>query len=138
MTQNVISITTSRYISKATIRQINEAVADKTIDGIFFHPDSLFKCTIDILVSEPEVICMEKIVSAPEPMPGKGNGTSRYRGVYWDKEANKWRAQISFKGKKKLKRFENELEAALQYDEWALEVRALGGKTYLNFEKVAK
>lgn len=138
MTQQVITLKAGRYITNDTINRINEAVADKILGGIFFYPDSLFMCSIDILVSDPEVVEVEKIINIPEPSPGKGNGTSRYRGVYWDKKCKRWRAQLSHKGKRKMKRFDSEIEAAKQYDEWAKEVRVLGGKAYLNFEKVAK
>ena len=98
--------------------------------------------TYTVVTEDPQVIevekIVEKIVQPPEPIPGKGNGTSRYRGVYWDKDASKWRAQLSYKGVRKLKRFSTELEAAEQYDEWAREVIAQGGKAYPNFEKVVK
>ncbi|QGQ97073.1 hypothetical protein EHS13_20360 [Paenibacillus psychroresistens] len=51
------------------------------------------------------------------------NGSSRHKGVSWDKERKKWRAKITIKSKKKsIGRFENESDAALAYNEYAKEV----------------
>jgi hypothetical protein len=45
------------------------------------------------------------------------NYTSNYKGVFWDKESNKWRGQITIKNKKVyLGRFTNEYEAHLAYN----------------------
>lgn len=47
----------------------------------------------------------------------KKNGSSKYRGVYWDKVNKKWRVEISIDRKKKcLGRFDNEEEASLVYE----------------------
>ncbi len=47
----------------------------------------------------------------------KKNGSSKYRGVCWDKKDKKWRASISIDRKKKcLGRFDNEEEASLVYE----------------------
>jgi hypothetical protein len=44
------------------------------------------------------------------------DGASKYEGVYFDKAANKWKAQISFDGKKHhLGVYDNEEEAAIDY-----------------------
>ena len=49
--------------------------------------------------------------------------SSRFKGVYWDKNANKWRAQIVIGGKKKhLGYFTSEIKAALVYDKAAIEL----------------
>lgn len=49
-----------------------------------------------------------------------GGGTSRFKGVCWDKARNKWLAQIRSGGKSiRLGRFENEAEAAQAYDDAA-------------------
>ena len=46
----------------------------------------------------------------------KENCSSIYRGVYWDKHANKWKAEITIDGKKKhLGYFDDEHEACLMY-----------------------
>ena len=43
--------------------------------------------------------------------------SSKYRGIYFDKNANKWHAQIAIKGKMKhIGLFKNEVEAAKAYD----------------------
>jgi len=43
--------------------------------------------------------------------------TSQYKGVYWAKRSNKWKAQISNGGKRcPLGYFDNEIEAAKAYD----------------------
>lgn len=45
-------------------------------------------------------------------------GSSRYKGVCWNKRKNKWRARLSHKGKREfLGDFEDEQKAALAYDE---------------------
>lgn len=131
MTQKVISITTSRYITDATIQQINEAAADKNIDGIFFHSDSLLKCTIDILVSEP-------IVETQYIARAQGKGTSKFLGVY--KRHNTWHAKIVHRHEKYSETFNSEESAARWYDMMAVKLR--GPDAVVNFpkqlEKVAK
>jgi len=50
------------------------------------------------------------------------NKTSNYKGVSWDKTRCKWVAYIKFNGKvKNLGRFNNEEDAALEYNKWAKE-----------------
>lgn len=50
----------------------------------------------------------------------KRRGTSQYKGVYWDKARNKWRASIAINGVPKfLGRFDDELEAHKAYCEAA-------------------
>lgn len=49
--------------------------------------------------------------------------TSKYKGVYWHKEHNKWVAHISDNGKQKtLGDFMDEIEAAKAYDKKAVEM----------------
>ena len=51
------------------------------------------------------------------------NRSSRFRGVYWDKNCKKWRAQIGYKKKNyHLGLFLSENEAALSYDNKAIEL----------------
>ena len=48
------------------------------------------------------------------------NGTSRFKGVHWDKRIGKWRTQATFNRQTKyLGLFESELEAACAYVEFA-------------------
>lgn len=50
--------------------------------------------------------------------------TSKYKGVHWDKFNNKWRAMVQSKeGIKRLGRFDNEVHAALVYNEAALKIQ---------------
>lgn len=64
--------------------------------------------------------------------PGAG-GTSRFKGVYWDKSKSKWCAEIKIDRKKiHLGRFAVEEDAARAYDAAAL--RAWGEFARLNFE----
>ena len=58
--------------------------------------------------------------------------TSRFYGVYWNKQSKSWRTRISIH--KKIKEgglFKSELEAAKKYDTLALEI--YGNKARLNF-----
>lgn len=51
------------------------------------------------------------------------SGTSKYKGVYWSKDKNKWAAQIRSSNKKKfLGYFSNEKDAALAYNKAAVEL----------------
>ena len=50
----------------------------------------------------------------------KGVASSKYKGIYWAKDRNKWRATIRFNGKNyHIGTFEDELEAAKAYNEYA-------------------
>ncbi len=58
-------------------------------------------------------------------------GTSKFKGVYWNKLNKKWCAQIKFDGKKKhLGYFTDEVEAAKEYNKAAL--KYFGEFAYLN------
>lgn len=66
---------------------------------------------------------------------GRLNCTSKYKGVYWDEEANKWRAGIQKSGKVyRLGMFTDETEAAKAYNEKAKE---LFGE-YANLNKIGE
>lgn len=58
---------------------------------------------------------------------------SKYKGISFDKTKNTkpWYAKISIKGVNYKKNFDTELEAALQYDEWAKKYH--GEYAHLNF-----
>lgn len=59
------------------------------------------------------------------------NGSSKYKGVYWDKKRNKWRSGISANGKNvHLGYFEKEDDAAKAYNQGVLDY--WDGEGYLN------
>lgn len=110
---------------EATLRSINEFCTGKKVIGINAH-DTLTKTTFTVVVEEVGGVI------PPQAIPGKGYGSSRFRGVYWDKRANKWRVMLSHKGKRYMVgRFVDEVTAAKAYDEKALEI--VGPDAYLNF-----
>jgi hypothetical protein len=64
----------------------------------------------------------------------KANTSSRYRGVWYNKQTRKWRAQILVDGKRKqIGYFEREMDAARAYDVAAKKFH--GHFAVLNFEK---
>lgn len=61
----------------------------------------------------------------------KSNTSSKYKGVTWSKQTNKWRVQISIEGKNKsLGSYSNEDEAARVYNQAVLEY--WDGEGYMN------
>ena len=51
----------------------------------------------------------------------KGKSSSIYKGVYWAKDRNKWRATIRVSGKNiHIGSFDNEIEAAKAYNDYAI------------------
>ena len=118
---------------EATLQSINEFCQDKKVIGIGAH-DTLTKTIFTVVVEE--VGEPASASPAPQHIPGKGYGSSRYRGVHWDKKAGKWRAMISRKGKRlTIGRYHDEIAAAKAYDEKALEI--IGPDAYLNFPREA-
>jgi len=54
----------------------------------------------------------------------QSNGTSQYKGVWYDKAKDCWKASIRFKDKRHyIGQFETELDAALAYDEYAKRIQ---------------
>lgn len=67
-----------------------------------------------------------RICSHPQNMmnrkPNK-NGVSRYKGVYYDKDAKRWRAGVALNNRTySVGRFKTEIEAAMAYNKKALEL----------------
>ena len=62
-------------------------------------------------------------------------GSSKYKGVSWNKQRNKWQTHITINGKVRyLGRSVDEVEAAKAYDEAASEL--FGEFAYLNFKEI--
>jgi len=58
-------------------------------------------------------------------------GTSKYKGVYWDENRRKWRAEIGYGGRLiHIGRFDYETDAAIAYDDRAIEL--FGEFAFLN------
>ena len=65
----------------------------------------------------------------------KLNKTSSYKGVYWNKNRNKWTTFIGINGiRTYLGQFDNERYAAMAYDIWAKDL--FGEYAKLNFERI--
>lgn len=112
---------------EATLRSIDEFCKGKKVIGIDAH-DTLTKTTFTVVVEDVG----ELIAYPANHIPGKGYGSSRYRGVYWEKRTQKWRAMLSHKGQRyTVGRFHDEITAAKAYDAKALEI--IGPNAYLNF-----
>ena len=66
-------------------------------------------------------------------MEARSYGISKYKGVSWDRQHNKWQAGISFNKKRKhLGLYTSEIEAARAFDEAVLRLNPEFG--YLNFK----
>ena len=64
------------------------------------------------------------------PQPG---GTSRYKGVYWNRDARKWLARIQHRGRLiHIGCYDYEADAAIAYDDMAIEL--FGEFACLNFQ----
>lgn len=60
------------------------------------------------------------------------DGSSKFKGVFWDKQKNKWGASLCFNYKRVFRKFfSNELEAAKAYDNEA--IKYFGNFAKLNF-----
>ncbi len=59
---------------------------------------------------------------------------SKYVGVSWEKDRQKWKAQIDIRNNKKnLGRFDSEIQAAKKYDEYAKELDNLIFDSLISF-----
>lgn len=137
----VINIPVSRLSVVEVVKEINKKVSGYNVSGIFFHPTSLFKGNLEIILDEPRTIEVEKIVEKEviKEVPLKvvhqvkkqRGATSQYRGVA--KKGDKYYAMIQRHGKKYwCGSYTSELEAAEAYDRKAIEL--LGKGAILNFE----
>lgn len=63
-----------------------------------------------------------RLATASQNVANTGSfGKSQFRGVCWNKPKSKWRAQLRCKAFKRIKDFCTETEAALTWNQWALE-----------------
>lgn len=126
----VITVPVTTFTSlESVIHKINEVVADKNIQGIFYNKSSLIKGEIEILVDENT----QKVVRIERPSKFKANASSQYYCVY--RKGNGW--TYKFVNKKICKKpflgkvYDDELDAALAYDKHRFSVE--GDLMKLNF-----
>lgn len=63
--------------------------------------------------------------------------SSKYVGVTWDKDKNNWYAHIGHNNRRyKIRNFKSEIEAAMAYDEMALELYGKNARTNFKFNEV--
>lgn len=115
-----ISIPVSRLSVIEAIRKLDMALENTNV-RVFYNATSMLGGNIEILIDEPSAV-----------KQAKGYGSSKYRGVFWVKREQRWRAQFSYKGKRyTIGRYDNEIDAAKAYDQKAFEM--MGADAYLNF-----
>lgn len=137
MMSKVITVPVTAFTSlENAIQKINEAVADKNVQGIFYTKSSLMKGEIEILVDENT----QKVIRTERPSKFKQNASSQFYCVY--QRHNKWTYKFVRKNEVHLgESYETELEAALAYDQHVYSVDGHALKTNFpeNFiKKVAK
>jgi hypothetical protein len=85
---------------------------DEEVDHINGNGLDNRRCNLRIVTHQQNMMNVKKRI----------NGSSKYRGVFWDKEREKWEAQIAINGKScYLGLFTSEVEAAKAYNIKALE-----------------
>ena len=91
-------------------------------------PDGTTKIVTDHIDNNPLNNRLEnlQLISQRENLSKDKNGTSKYTGVSWDKERNKWRSEIRINGKiKYLGRFNSEEEASEYYQRQLMQLKQL-------------
>lgn len=157
---NVLNLKVHAFQSMEKIASnLNEKIAGLNVQAIFYNRTSLLTGNFEIIVEEPQVVEIEKIVEKLIEVPvevekeiikevplkivnqikKQRGATSQYRGVC--KKGSKWYAMIQVDGIKHwCGSYFHETDAAEAYDKKAFEL--LGDRAILNFpqnfEKVAK
>ena len=132
MKNNVIKFTVSTFTSLENImKQVHQATKGKIIDDIFIERVSMFKKEIEILVSKPRTIYIDREV-VKETKPKKA---SKYRGV--TKFRGNYRARIHHNNKTIfIGMYTSEVEAARAYNIKALELLGKDAKINVIDEEV--
>lgn len=126
MKNNVIKFTVNPLFTSLEniMKQVNSAAEGKIIDGIFVERKSFFKSEVEVLLSVPKVIYIDKPVEIIKEVPvvqeviKKLPKTSKYRGV--SKFRGQYYARISYKGKSKfIGSYASEIDAARAYNKAA-------------------
>ena len=90
-------------------------------------PDGTHKLVVDHINNDPldnRLENLQIITNRHNASKDKLNYTSRYTGVFWDKERNKWQTKIHVNGKTIfLGRFSSEHEAHLTYQKALTEIK---------------
>ena len=96
---------------------------DMVVDHINNNPLDNRKCNLRICSQQQNSMNKQK---------QKSNTTSKYKGVYWHKQKNKWHASVRINGKNKhIGLYNDELDASIAYDKAALLYHGIYAK--LNF-----
>lgn len=119
MEKITIEVKFTRDLSKV-IDELNESVKGKglCLDNISFKKTGILDGEISLELSQDGVNNFK---------------TSKYTGVYWNKNRTKWMWQISHLGRRYNGVSDNEVECARQYDIKAIQLR--GKKAVTNFKK---
>jgi len=111
----------NKYVSVALFK--NGKRSDKKVHQLMAvaflnHKPDGHKIVVDHINNIPNDNRLEnlQLITNRENLSKDKNGSSKYVGVRWDKERNKWASQICINGKQKfLGRFKEEIDAHLAY-----------------------
>ena len=122
-------VTVTSGDTSAALRRLIVGVTEAALHVMHRNGDAL-DCRRENLVVRTMV---QQLASLPKLAARNGRPcSSRFKGVGWEKQTRKWRAQIVVAGKtRNLGRFEDEIAAAVAYDEAAREL--FGEHAWLNF-----
>lgn len=149
----VITVPVTTFTSHDKLAQtLNEAVADKNVQGIFFNKTSLLSGQFEILIDTPKVITVEKPVfhevekiievekciekevplKIVNQVKKRRGSSSQYRGVC--RKGEKWYAMLQYNHKKHwCGSHLHEMAAAEAYDRKAIELMGAKAVDVMNF-----